>query len=239
MSEIGSVGERQLQQRHGTADRAARFYADQVLDHLNLAMIEFVGRQEMTFVATADASGECDNSLRAGAPGFIHVIDSTTLAYPEYRGNGVMASLGNILENPHVGLILVDFVHDLIGLHVNGAARLVEDADLRSEVVGLPVGGSNGRTPECWVVVDVDEAYIHCRKHIPRMARVPHHRDWGTDDVKRKAGDYFDAKDTTRLDAQSVGAELTQPIKSGFSAVLDSRADSGGTMNPDTSSALT
>lgn len=89
------------------------------------------------------------------------------------------------------------------------------------------------------MVVDVDEAYTHCRTHIPRMARVPHRRDWGTDDLKRKAGDYFDAKATTRLDAQPVGAELAQPIRSDFSAVLDSRADSGGTVNPDTASALT
>jgi hypothetical protein len=48
------------------------------------------------------------------------------------------------------------------------------------------------------VVVDVDEAYIHCRKHIPRMTSVPHHRDWGTDDVKRKGRDYPDAKDARR-----------------------------------------
>ncbi|PBC51928.1 pyridoxamine 5-phosphate oxidase [Rhodococcus sp. ACS1] len=230
MSEIGSVGERQLQQRHGTAECAAKFYVDQVLDHLNPAMIEFVGRQEMTFVATADASGECDNSRSSGVPGFIHVIDSTTLAYPEYRGNGVMASLGNILENPHVGIFLVDFVRVLIGLHVNGSARIVEDTDLRSEIVGLPVGGSNGRTPERWVVVDVEEAYIHCRRHIPRMARVPRQRDWGTDDVKRKGGDYFDAKGTMPLDAQPVGDELMQPIRPDLSSAPGPRADTGRTM---------
>jgi uncharacterized protein len=54
------------------------------------------------------------------------VLDEKTLAYPEYRGNGVMSSLGNISENPHVGLLFVDFT-DKIGLHVNGRARIVEN----------------------------------------------------------------------------------------------------------------
>ncbi|MFC9790326.1 pyridoxamine 5'-phosphate oxidase family protein [Rhodococcus sp. NPDC127528] len=195
---VGSVGEHELQDEYGTTERAARFYSDQVLAHLNPTMINFASRQEMAFVATADSRGECDSTFRAGAPGFMHVIDPHTLAYPEYRGNGVMASLGNIRENPHVGILMIDFVHDLIGLHVNGTARIVEDGDLRAQVPDLPEDHGTGRTPERWVVVDVEEAYIHCRKHIPQMAPVARNRSWGTDDVRRKGGDYFDAKATPR-----------------------------------------
>ncbi|MFF0814071.1 pyridoxamine 5'-phosphate oxidase family protein [Rhodococcus sp. NPDC003318] len=205
----GSVGERELQREHGTTERAARFYSDQVLTHLNPAMIEFTARQEMAFIATADARGECDSTFRAGPPGFVHVIDPCTVAYPEYRGNGVMASLGNIRENPHVGILMIDFVHDLIGLHVNGSARVLEDPELRAQVPDLPVDHAGGRTPERWVVVDVEEAYIHCRKHIPQMQPVARKRDWGTDDVRRKGGDYFGAKSTPRIrDRGDVAAEL-------------------------------
>jgi predicted pyridoxine 5'-phosphate oxidase superfamily flavin-nucleotide-binding protein len=189
--EPGSAGEHLLQCAYGTAERAQRFYRDQVLDHLNAAMIEFVGRMELAFISTADAGGECDASLRAGPPGFLHVLDDRRVAYPEYRGNGVLASLGNISENPHIGLLLVDFVEDLIGLHVNGRARIVEDGDLRAESPELPADVERGRTPERWVVVHVDEAYVHCRKHIPRMQVVPRTRDWGTDDAPRKGGDFF------------------------------------------------
>jgi predicted pyridoxine 5'-phosphate oxidase superfamily flavin-nucleotide-binding protein len=187
----GSAGEHLLQCAYGTRERARRFYRDQVLDRLNPAMVEFVGRMELAFVGTADGRGECDTSLRAGPPGFLHVLDERRLAYPEYRGNGVHASLGNISENPHVGILMIDFVRDLIGLHVNGRARIVEDADLRAERPGLPAEVERGRTPERWVVVDVVEAYVHCRKHLPRMQVVPRDRDWGTDDAKRKGGDYF------------------------------------------------
>ncbi|MGQ0840631.1 pyridoxamine 5'-phosphate oxidase family protein [Actinokineospora sp.] len=190
----GSGGEHLLQCAYNTRDRARRFYDDQVLDRLNDEMIEFVGRMEMAFVATADLDGECDSSLRAGPPGFIHVLDDHHIAYPEYRGNGVLASLGNISENPHVGILMVDFVRDVIGLHVNGRARIVEDAELRAQHDDLPVEFDRGRTPERWVLVEIDEAYIHCRKHIPLMQPVERTREWGTDDVKRKGGDYFGAK---------------------------------------------
>ncbi|AHI02006.1 hypothetical protein KALB_8649 [Kutzneria albida DSM 43870] len=190
----GSHGEHLLQRAFGTQDRAKRFYADQVLDHLNEEMRAFIGRMEMAFVGTADGKGDCDVSLRAGSAGFVQVLGERELAYPEYRGNGVMASLGNISENPHVAMLLVDFVSDLIGLHVNGSARIVEDAELRVQHPGLPVAAERGRTPERWVVLHVDEAYIHCRKHIPRMVPVDRTRDWGTDEARPKGGDYFRAK---------------------------------------------
>jgi predicted pyridoxine 5'-phosphate oxidase superfamily flavin-nucleotide-binding protein len=57
----------------------------------------------MVFVATADANGNCDCSPRFGISGFVIILDDKTLAYPEYRGNGVFASLGNIIDNPHIG----------------------------------------------------------------------------------------------------------------------------------------
>lgn len=166
----GSTGEHLLQDRLGTTDRADRFYDNQVLDHLNPLMRDFVRRQQMFFLATADAAGECDSTLRAGPPGFLEILDERTLAWPEFRGNGVMASLGNISENPHVGLLMVDFVRDTVGLHVNGRARLVETEEMAA--FGLEARSPAGRTARLWVQVDVVEAYIHCSKHIPRLAEV-------------------------------------------------------------------
>jgi predicted pyridoxine 5'-phosphate oxidase superfamily flavin-nucleotide-binding protein len=148
-------------------------------------MAAFVARMELLWVATADAAGECDCSLRAGPPGFVEVLDPRTLRWPEYRGNGVMASLGNITENPHVGLFFVDFTTALIGLHISGRARIVDES---------PPGRMDGAGPvvERWVHVAVREAYIHCRKHIPRLVPAPRQqRQWGTDDTRAKGGDFF------------------------------------------------
>jgi predicted pyridoxine 5'-phosphate oxidase superfamily flavin-nucleotide-binding protein len=198
----GSDGEHELQEKCNTTSRANAFYRHQVLSYLNPLMQDFVTKQEMMFVGTADRHGEADTSFRAGLAGFIRVLDEKTLAYPEYRGNGVMSSLGNIVENPHVGLLFVDFA-EKIGLHVNGRARIVENDELlrtesASELSREDISPSTGRGPERWVVVSVVEAYIHCSKHIPRMQKIDEEIQWGTDDVRAKGGDYFRAKASPR-----------------------------------------
>ncbi|MEV6956873.1 pyridoxamine 5'-phosphate oxidase family protein [Streptomyces sp. NPDC051183] len=186
---FGSAGEHRLQQQLGTADRAARFYDRQVRPCLTPEMQDFISRQAMVFLATADSRGECDASFRAGPPGFVRVFDDRTLAYPEFRGNGVLASAGNMTENPHLGMLFVDFTHHHVGLHVNGTARLHTDAGLRSLHPGLPAEVTPGRSPEMWVQLSVEEAYIHCSKHIPHLEPAP--RPTGHDAARPKDTDYF------------------------------------------------
>ena len=204
----GSEGEHALQERYATFKRAAAFYDKQMLDYLNPLMREFIAGQEMVFVATADSHGEADASFRAGSPGFVRVIDERTIMYPEYRGNGVMASLGNISENANVGLLFVDFFRSTVGLHVNGTARIVENdavtafAPMLTRMAGVDElhdhVSDKKKTPERWVIVEVVEAYIHCSKHIPLLRKLDKDIDWGTDNEVRKGGDYFKAKHDAR-----------------------------------------
>ncbi|MCG3777529.1 MAG: hypothetical protein JW388_0222 [Nitrospira sp.] len=194
-----STAEQQAQKRFGTSTRATSFYAKQMLDHLNPTMQEFIARQEMAFIATADANGSCDCSFRAGAPGFVQILDKKTLAYPEYRGNGVLASVGNILENPQIGMIFLDYFQSTVGLHVNGKARVLSP----NETTNLPHLSASmlaatklkkGLRPDAWIVVDVEEAYIHCSKHVPLLKRLEKQIDWGSDDESSKGGNYFKTK---------------------------------------------
>ncbi len=185
----GSDGERRLQTRYGTQSRAYGFYNNQMLHKLNPLMADFIAKQQMMFISTADASGNCDSSFRAGEPGFVKVMNECTIVYPEYRGNGVYASLGNIIENPHVGLLFIDFFEDCIGLHVNGKAFIEEEID-----------GFEDVRAERWVRIKVEEAYIHCSKHIPLFQRLDKEIHWGTDNVEYKGGDYFKAKVTNAQD---------------------------------------
>lgn len=185
----GSLGEHLFQQRQGSQSRAQAFYRKQMIDHLNPSMRIFLAEQEMFFLATADIRGECDCSLRVGEKGFLRALDSRTLLYPEYRGNGVYSSLGNVTENPHVALLVVDFLHHGIGLHVNGKASIRTHDEKWS-------GGR--QPPEFWVAIEVVEAYIHCSKHIPLFVKRPKTIDWGTDDVRKKGGDFFQAKKCPR-----------------------------------------
>jgi len=203
MNKPGSKGEHLLQKEFATTRPAQAFYSRQMLDYLNPLMREFITNREMVFIATSDSKGECDCSFRAGLPGFVHVIDEKTLAYPEYKGNGVLGSLGNIKENPHIGIIFIDFHESTIGLHVNGKARIVKnDSVLRSEDLPEPLRrdaqATGGRKPECWVWVEIDEAYIHCSKHIPNLKKVEKEIHWGTDKAIYKGGDFFKAESCDR-----------------------------------------
>ena len=204
----GSDGEHVLQDQFGTTKRANAFYDNQVLAHLTPLMREFLERMTMCFLATSDAHGENDNSFRAGPPGFVRVIDEKTVMWPEYKGNGVMASMGNITENPYVGMLFVDFFETQVGLHVNGSATVVENSaveafgplfDRLPFATELATSDDTKKTPERWVVVQIDEAYIHCSKHIPALQYKPEGEDSG-----RRAGDVFKAKNGERSWLQPV-----------------------------------
>lgn len=90
---------------------------------------QFIARCPMFFVATADAQGRPDCSYKGGLPGFVRVVDDTTLAFPDYDGNGMYRSWGNVLVNPHVGLLFLDFEKPK-RLRVNGTATVSADDPL-------------------------------------------------------------------------------------------------------------
>ncbi|WP_137723678.1 pyridoxamine 5'-phosphate oxidase family protein [Prescottella subtropica] len=156
-----------------TEVRARRFHDRQWTGELNAAMIAFVERRDLMFIGTSARDGTCDVSLRAGPRGFVRVLSPTLLGFPDYRGNGVMASLGNLRENPHIGLFLVDFTDDVIGLHINGTATVVDPDDWHSRRPGIVADRVRPRVPQWWVQVCVEEAYIHCRKNIPHLVTAP------------------------------------------------------------------
>ena len=193
----GSDGEHYLQKKYDTEDRANTFYNDQVLDYLAPKMQEFIVKQEFMFVSTSDRRGECGCTSKFGTAGFIRVLNEKFIIFPERRGNGVFANLGNILENPHIGLLIIDFFHDTIGLHVNGKAKIVEHDELLNFKDNLPhsildeISLEGPRQPEHWIMVEVEEAYVQCSKHIPLLKKEDKRIDWGTDSAAAKKVDFF------------------------------------------------
>jgi uncharacterized protein len=95
----------------------------------------FIARCRMFFIATADESGQPDCSYKGGLPGFVRVIDERTLAIPDYDGNGQYRSWGNVLVNPRVGLLFVDFEAPK-RLRVNGTALVSPKDPLLAEFPG-------------------------------------------------------------------------------------------------------
>lgn len=126
----------------------------------------FIEGREFFFIATADAQGRCDCSFRGTEPGMdgqpqpaVRVIDPSTLVFPDYSGNRLYNSLGNLLVNPHVGLLFIDFPN-ASRLRVNGRATIVEDR---------AAYGRTWSTALRYVRVGVEQVFWNCARRIPRQ----------------------------------------------------------------------
>jgi PPOX class probable FMN-dependent enzyme len=121
----------------------------------------FIARSPFVALGTTNPDGTGDVSPKGDVPGFVQVLDDTTLAIPDRPGNRRLDSLGNILADPRVGpLVLIPGMEET--LRVNGQARLVRDEDIlmRMEV--------QGKRPQLAIVVEVRECYLHCAKAFKR-----------------------------------------------------------------------
>ncbi|SEF61626.1 hypothetical protein SAMN04489712_101601 [Thermomonospora echinospora] len=108
-------------------------------------------------IATADAEGNCDVSPKGDPPGFVHVLDETTIAVPDRPGNRRVDGFRNILANPRVGLIfLVPGRGET--LRINGRARLLSDAPFFDAMV------VKGHRPRLALVVEIEQIFFHCAK---------------------------------------------------------------------------
>ncbi|TDU02996.1 hypothetical protein EDD99_1408 [Streptomyces sp. 846.5] len=114
-------------------------------------------------LSTSGADGSCDTSPKGDPPGFTLVLDDTTIAVPERKGNRRADSFHNVLQNPHVGLLfLIPGRGDT--LRINGRARLVREAPFFDRMA------VKGQRPVLALVVDIDEVFYHCSKSFLRSA---------------------------------------------------------------------
>ena len=128
-------GMRELQDLRETRRIADRL--EQTIVHASFTEGDraFIQRCPMVFVATADADGKPDCSYKGGLPGFVRVLDENTLVFPDYDGNGMYRSWGNLVVNPHIGLLFIDFDNQS-RLRVNGAATISDNDPVRSDYPG-------------------------------------------------------------------------------------------------------
>jgi uncharacterized protein len=123
----------------------------------------FIARSPMFFLATADADGHPDCSYKGGLPGFVRVLDATTLAIPDYDGNGMYRSWGNVVVNPHVGLLFLDFENPK-RLRLNGTAQVSESDPLLAEYPGAVF----------IIRVTATRIFPNCPRYIHKMKLVEH-----------------------------------------------------------------
>lgn len=122
---------------------------------------EFLARCPFLVLATVGGDGHVDVSPRGDPPGFVKVVDDTTVILPDRKGNRRVDSMTNILENPHVGLILFLPGYEET-VRIRGRAALTTD---EQDLAGMAV---NGKAPELGIKVEIDTVFYHCAKALKR-----------------------------------------------------------------------
>jgi len=129
-------GNRRMQEAFGSRPMADRLEEKQTRAAFNDADRELIENAVYFFIATADAEGRPDCSYKGGAPGFVRVVGPDELAFPDYDGNGMFKSIGNMLVNPNVGLLFIGLHEKPLRLRINGVASFSRDDPLMSSTVG-------------------------------------------------------------------------------------------------------
>ena len=161
MSKLYGDGQRRLQREFDTERLADRIEARLLREHITTDDRAFIERLDMFFLATVDADGYPNCSYKGGDPGFVRVLDERTLAFPNYDGNGMYLSMGNVATTAQVGLLFIDFENQK-RLRVNGSATIE------------PVAALEPRYPEAQFVVRVAvrQVFPNCPRYIHKLQLV-------------------------------------------------------------------
>lgn len=153
-------GNRDLQELFGS-----RALADRLVERLRHSEFTeddkvFIESLEFFFLATSDPIGRPDCSFKGGPPGFARVIRPDLLVWPDYDGNGMFKSLGNVAINPSVGLLFIRFGEKPKRLRVNGTAQVVLDDPLMAQFEGA----------QALIRVTPVDIFPNCPRYIPDPA---------------------------------------------------------------------
>ncbi|MBI3776060.1 MAG: pyridoxamine 5'-phosphate oxidase family protein [Gammaproteobacteria bacterium] len=156
---------RKLQDRFDTRRLADRLDESLVHSPILPDEKEFIENRDMFFLASVDARGHANCSYRGGHPGFVRVLDEHTLVFPNYNGNGMFLSMGNVLETQQIGMLFIDFEQGR-RMRLNGEARISLDDPLRKDF------------PEAEFLVRVTprEIFANCPRYIHKMQLVERSR---------------------------------------------------------------
>jgi uncharacterized protein len=161
MSELYHEGNRALQDRFDSRRLADRLADVKVHDRFTPDDRAFIERMDMFFLATADEAGQPTCSYKGGDPGFVQVLDDRTLVFPNYDGNGMFLSMGNVVMHAAVGLLFIDFERQR-RMRVDGSASIDRDEALLAHY------------PEAQFVVRVtaERVFPNCPRYIHRLQLV-------------------------------------------------------------------
>jgi predicted pyridoxine 5'-phosphate oxidase superfamily flavin-nucleotide-binding protein len=161
MSELYGDQHRRMQELFDTKSLADRVRENIVATEISGEHKGFIETRDMFFLSTVDHRGYPTCSYKGGNPGFVKVVDSKTLAFPSFDGNGMFLSMGNIAGHDKIGMLFIDF-ETPHRIRVHGTAKVHENDPLIEEFHGA----------ELVVRVSITEIFVNCPRYIHRYQRI-------------------------------------------------------------------
>ncbi|MDQ7072903.1 MAG: pyridoxamine 5'-phosphate oxidase family protein [Gammaproteobacteria bacterium] len=155
MSGLYGDKHRELQDQFETRALADRLVDVIITEEIADDAKDFIESRPMFFLSTIDQNGQPTCSYKGGAPGFVKVVDSTTIAFPSYDGNGMFYSIGNMRETAKVGILFIDF-ETPHRVRFHGTATVSSDDPLMSDY----------QEAELIVRVKLTKMWINCPRYI-------------------------------------------------------------------------
>jgi predicted pyridoxine 5'-phosphate oxidase superfamily flavin-nucleotide-binding protein len=160
MSRLYGPQHRALQDQFDSRRMADRIETIAVKPELDDAARAFIESRDMFFLSSIDHKGRPTVSYKGGDPGFVRVLDPSTIAFPSYDGNGMYLSMGNIAGNPQIGCLFIDFERPF-RLRLQGRADLVQEGPLLASC----------KEADLVVKVQVSEVWMNCPRYIHRYEK--------------------------------------------------------------------
>lgn len=150
-----------VEQLREVLDPPSVFVTDKESPTLDEHCRDFIGRSPFILIASTDGEGRVDISPKGDPPGFVRILDDTTIAIPDRPGNHRADTFENVLVHPYVSVIFL-VPGTKYTLRIRGRATIVRDLELRESMA------VNGRAPELALVIELSTSYFHCGKCIIR-----------------------------------------------------------------------
>ncbi len=158
MSDFFTEAQRELQSEFETTDLADRIVEAVVTEELSDQQAEFIHNRNMFYLSTIDESGYPSCSYKGGDLGFVRVTDPGTVVFPNYDGNGMFMSMGNIIAKTKVGLLFIDFETPQ-RLRLRGEARCHREGPMLASYPGANLV----------IEISVDHVWVNCPRYVHRM----------------------------------------------------------------------
>ena len=127
---------------------------------------ELISKSSYFFLATASKDSQPNMNYKGGDAGFVHVLDETTLLFPDYDGNGILHGVNDIMENPNIAMLFIDFTTSL-RFKVNGRASIIDNQEDISQY--LDYKGFD--YPTRLIKVDVQYVLGNCSKSLDNVKK--------------------------------------------------------------------